>query len=164
MTELKTVYDDSYVIYEDKNYLKSEEDIQETAENIYGDFVAVSDDGYSNVADVVFKIGEEYYLVHMQAEVECSSHDLGDVYHIGDLECCAYEKINVIKREINNYRGKIAFQGTSTQWEKIKEFLEENNANLLEETEAQLEFRKRYNKTRQKLRDIEDKYFKEDYF
>ena len=95
MTELKTVYDDSYVIYEDKNYWQSEEDIQETAESIYGDFMTVSDDGYSNEADVVFKVGEEYYLVHMRAEVERSSHDLGDVYHIGGLEHCEYEKVNM---------------------------------------------------------------------
>ena len=164
MTELKTVYDDSYVIYEDKNYLKTEEDIQETAESIYGDFMTVSDDGYSNEADVVFKVGEEYYLVHMRAEVERSSHDLGDVYHIGGLEHCEYEKVNMIKRDIDNYRGKIAFQGTSTQWDRIKKFLEENNVSLTEETEAQLEFRKKYNKTRQKLRDIEEKYFSEGYF
>lgn len=128
---IPVVFIDDYPVYEDERWLVSVEDIEEVASDIRHDYMSADSEGYDNFAEVLFKIGDKYYLVSMEAEVESTWTDYGDVYHIGHLESCTYKEVHVIERTAKEYKGEFVFEGNSNHWEEVKYFLEKNGVKFM---------------------------------
>lgn len=128
---IPVVFIDDYPVYEDERWLVSVEDIEEVASDIRHNYMSADSEGYDNFAEVLFKIGDKYYLVEMEAEVESTWTDYGDVYHIGYLDSCTYKEVHVIERTAKEYKGEFVFEGNSNRWEEVKYFLEQNGVKFM---------------------------------
>lgn len=127
---VNTVYLDDYPVYEDERWLTSVDDIEDTASDIRHDYMSADSEGYNNFAEVLFKIGDKYYLVEMEAEVERTWMEYGDVYNIGKLMSCNYEQVHVIERTVNEYKGQFNFKGNVKDMNRITKELEKQGVYL----------------------------------
>lgn len=83
-----------YDVYENKNYLKSPLQIVEYFKDRGADHFDCGQ-GYSQEeADILVKIGDKFYEVHMEAEIEGAKQDRGDrLYWVEKISSVTYKEV-----------------------------------------------------------------------
>ena len=91
---LDTKLKEQYNIFEDKNYLKSENDIIPVFSDIGADYLDCGKDYYTDTADIIAYIAGKYYKVTINAEITSAKQDCGDrLYWVDDIKSVTYIEI-----------------------------------------------------------------------
>lgn len=80
-------------IYEDEKYLSSEEDIISYFEDVGLDVMDCGQGYFTNEYQVYCKIGEQYYLVELEAEIGSAKQDRGDRLYWVENVSVEYSKV-----------------------------------------------------------------------
>lgn len=117
---------EEYNIFEDENYLKNKEDIEDYFKDDYGDLLDCGQGYYQDKANVICKIGEKFYNVTIQAEIGSAKQDYGDrLYWVEGIKSVVYEEIEKPKPK---EKFKITYNLELTEYQRkmLENFFEKN--------------------------------------
>ena len=116
-----------YNVYEDKKYLQSEADIEPTFKDIGEDYLPCGQGYSTSVTDVICKIGERFFSVHICGSIGSSNQELGDrLYWVEAITHISYKEIPKPlpkTKQVVMYGMEI----TAEQKQKLEKFMVENN-------------------------------------
>ena len=83
-----------YDVYQDREYLTHESQIDETFRDIGCDYLECGQGFYQDEAEVIAKIGKKFYKVNIYAEICSAKQDMGDrLYWVERIKSIEYEEI-----------------------------------------------------------------------
>jgi len=83
-------------IIEDAKYLKSVDDIKDYFDDMGADYFDCGQGYFQNEADVFVKIGSDYFVVHIEAEIIGDKQDRGDrLYYVESITDVSYKSISI---------------------------------------------------------------------
>ena len=83
---------DEYGVIEDVHYLKSADDIKGYFEDV-GEYFDCGQGYYEDVVTLMVKIGEKFYSVTIEAQIESAKQEYGDrLYWVSGLKDISYEE------------------------------------------------------------------------
>ena len=124
---------EDYGVFENKNYLTKEEDIESYFKDNSYDFFDCGQGYYQDEAEAICCIGDKFYKVKIKAEIGSSKQDRGDrLYWVEDIESVTYEEIEKPKPKA---RMVIMYKVWVTNEEKsqLEVFMNENGISNLEQ-------------------------------
>lgn len=85
---------EQYNIFEDKYYLKNENDIIPVFSDIGPDYLDCGQGYYTDTADIIAYIDGKFYKVTIDAEITSAKQDCGDrLYWVDDINSVTYVEI-----------------------------------------------------------------------
>lgn len=85
---------DEYDVYEDENYLTNENQIKDYFKDEGRDFLECGQGYYQDEENILCKVGDEFYDVHIKADIGSSKQEYGDrLYWIEDISSVDYKEI-----------------------------------------------------------------------
>ena len=83
-----------YDVYQDREHLTHESQIDETFRDIGCDYLECGQGFYQDEAEVIAKIGKKFYKVNIYAEICSAKQDMGDrLYWVERIKSIEYEEI-----------------------------------------------------------------------
>ena len=109
---------DEYNVYEDKEWLAEEEIIEDYFKDEGRDFFDCGQGYCENKVNIICKIGDKFYNVHIEADINSSKQEYGDrLYWVEGITSVKYEEIEKPKPK---KKTKIVYELSLT---KEQEFL-----------------------------------------
>lgn len=91
---METYLKEQYGVFEDEQYLLSESDIKDYFKGNGYEWLDCGQGYYQDEADLIVKIDEKFYDVHISAEIGSSKQDRGDrSYYVERITDVAYKEI-----------------------------------------------------------------------
>lgn len=118
---------EQYDVYEDKNWLTSEDEIIDTFMDIGQEFLECGQGYYQDEKSTICKIGDKFYQVDIYAEIMSAKQDVGDrLYWVERIEEVEYKEIN--KPQPKDIE-KVTYYLELTESQKtgLEEFMKENH-------------------------------------
>lgn len=85
---------DQYGVVEDENWLTDANEIEDYFSDNFREHFDCGQGYYEDEADIICKIGDKFYNVHMTVEIESAKQDRGDrLYWAENLLSVTYEEI-----------------------------------------------------------------------
>lgn len=118
---------EQYDVYEDKNWLTSEDEIADAFMDIGREFLECGQGYYQDEESIICKIGDKFYQVDIYAEIMSAKQDVGDrLYWVEDIEKVEYKEIAKPQpkdTEFVTYKLEL----TESQKNKLEDFMKENH-------------------------------------
>lgn len=118
---------DQYGVFEDEQYLLFESDIKDYFVNCGSEWLDCGQGYYQDEADIIVKVDEKFYEVHIEAEVYSSKQDHGDrLYYVDRITEVIYKEIpKPIPKPL--YKATISIDATAEQIVMVLGHLKEHN-------------------------------------
>ena len=85
---------DEYDVYEDEKWLKNENQIEDYFIDNGRDWLECGQGYYQDETDVLCKVGNKFYSVHIKAEICSAKQDYGDrLYWIEGISSVGYKEV-----------------------------------------------------------------------
>lgn len=85
---------DEYDVYEDEKYLTKESQIEDYFKDEGREWLDCGQGYYQDEAEILCKVGDNFYKVKIEAEIESEWEDRGDrLYYVDRISSVTYEEI-----------------------------------------------------------------------
>ncbi|MFS0855272.1 hypothetical protein [Paenibacillus taichungensis] len=123
---------DEYGVIEDTKRLKNESDIEGYFKDCGRDYLDCGQGYYQETAELICKVGDKFYDVVIDAEIESARQDIGDrmywVDRIDNVEF--YEIAKPIKKKVIAYN--YILELNEDQYSNLNNYLKEKRINIVD--------------------------------
>jgi len=118
---------EEYNVIEDKDYLKTENDIKEYFNDNAFELFDCGQGYYQDEVDLICKVGNKFYSVSIYAEISSSKQDYGErLYWLEEITDVTYKEIEKPKPK-NKNKVQYNLVLTDYQKDKLESFMKENS-------------------------------------
>jgi DNA repair ATPase RecN len=126
-TELEPYLKEQYGVIEDREYMRSVEEIEDNFSNTYRNYFDCGQGIYQDEAEVLVKIADKFYKVTLSAEVLGAKQNIGEkLYHVESLKNIDFEEIEKPKKKPET-KFNLEVEMLVEDKEKLEKFLSEKN-------------------------------------
>lgn len=118
---------DEYDVYEDENWLKNENQIEDYFIDNGGDWLECGQGYYQDETDILCKVGDKFYSVHINAEILSARQDRGeDLFWVESISSVKYKEVEKPKPKGKSFV-KYELNLTKDQKEDLENYMKELN-------------------------------------